>query len=92
MKNYKLDQEEEQILSDIESGKYKSIPEVKEEIKRTRQYAKNTLEKVKNINIRLSHKDIQKLKIKAAENGIPYQTMVASILHQYADEKIEVKL
>lgn len=92
MKYYKLDNEEQQILEDIERGKYRSIPHVKDEIKRIKEYAKNTLEKVKNINIRLSYKDIQKLKVKAVENGIPYQTLVASILHQYANEKIEVKL
>ncbi|HRN70849.1 MAG TPA: hypothetical protein PLS49_06745 [Candidatus Woesebacteria bacterium] len=92
MKTYKLDIEEEQILSDIENGKYKSIPHVKDEIKKMREYAKNTVEKIKNINIRLSYKDIQKLKVKAIENGIPYQTLVASILHQYANDKIEVKM
>ena len=92
MKNYILDNEEKQIISDIEKGKYKSIPHVKEEIKKIREYAVDTLEKSKNINIRLAHKDIQRLKIKAAENGMPYQTLVGSILHQYANEKIEVKL
>lgn len=92
MKYYKLDNEEKQILEDIEKGRYKSILHVKDEIKRLREYAKYTLEKVKNINIRISYKDIQRLKVKAAENGIPYQTLIASILHQYANEKIEVKL
>lgn len=92
MKNYRLDPEEQQILIDIEKGKYKSIPHVKEEIKKMREYAKNTLNKSKNINIRLSHKDIQRLKSKAVENGRPYQTLIASLIHQYANEKIEVKL
>lgn len=92
MKNYKLDIEEENILKDIENGKYTSIPHVRDEIKKMREYSKNTIEKVKNINIRLSYKDIQRLKIKAVEKGIPYQTLVASVLHQYANEKIEVKL
>jgi len=89
---YKLDIEEQQILEDIEKGKYRSIPQLKEELRKAREYAKYTLEKVKNINIRLSYKDIQRLKAKAAENGMPYQTLVATVLHQYANEKVEVKL
>jgi len=54
MKSYKLDPEEEKILDDIEAGKYKTVPHIIEEIEKARMYAKNTLNKVKNINIRLS--------------------------------------
>ncbi|MEI6533368.1 MAG: CopG family antitoxin [Candidatus Roizmanbacteria bacterium] len=92
MKHYKLDSEEEQILNDIESGKFVSVDNLKDVKREAQEAAKNTMEKNKNINIRLSYKDIQRLKIKAMENGIPYQTLVASILHQYANDRIEARL
>ncbi|PIP14602.1 hypothetical protein COX47_04295, partial [Candidatus Roizmanbacteria bacterium CG23_combo_of_CG06-09_8_20_14_all_35_49] len=82
MKNYKLDKEELQILKDVEAGKYKSVANLKEEIKRAREAAKNTLQKTRNINIRLPERDIQKLKVKAAENNLPYQTLISMLLRQ----------
>ena len=92
MKTYKLDFEEEQILKDIEAGKYKTIPNVKQEIKRMRLYAKNTLKKLKNINIRLSIRDIERLKARSIETGLPYQTLAAAVLRQYIDRKINITL
>lgn len=92
MKFYKLDPEEQQILKDYNKGKFKSVDNLEDVKKEIEEAAKNTLEKNKNINIRLSYKDVQRLKTKAMENGIPYQTLVAAILHQYVNDKIEVKL
>jgi len=92
MKNYKLDKEELQILKDVEAGKYKSVANLKEEIKRAREAAKNTLQKTKNINIRLSERDIQKLKVKAAENNLPYQTLISMLLRQYTKGEIRITL
>jgi len=92
MKNYKLNKEELQILRDIEAGKYKSVANLKEEIKRAREAAKNTLQKTKNINIRLPERDIQKLKIKAAENNLPYQTLISLLLRQYTKGEIRINL
>jgi predicted DNA binding CopG/RHH family protein len=46
------------------------------------QAARNTLKKTRNINIRLTERDLHKLKVRAAEEGIPYQTLAASILHK----------
>jgi len=71
MKDYKLDAEKLQILRDVEAGKYKSVDNLKDVIKRAREAAVNTLQKTKNINIRLPERDIQKLKIKAAKPGLP---------------------
>lgn len=45
--------------------------------------AKNTLAKNKTISLRLSERNLQKLKAKAAQEGMPYQTLIASILHKY---------
>ena len=92
MKDYKLDAEELQILRDVEAGKYKSVNNLKEEIKRAREAAKNTLQKTKNINIRLPERDIQKLKVKAAENNLPYQTLISMLLRQYTKGEIRISL
>jgi len=92
MKNYKLDKEELQILRDIEAGKFKTVDNLKEEIKKAREAAKNTLQKTKNINIRLPERDIQKLKAKAAENNLPYQTLISMLLRQYTKGEIRITL
>lgn len=89
---YKLDPEEEQILKDIEAGKYKTVPRIKQEIEKARMYAKHTVNKVKNINIRLSVRDIEKLKARSIETGLPYQTLAAAVLRQYIDRKISLSL
>jgi len=82
MKYYELDNEEKQILKDFEEGKYKSAKKAKLKKNELKKSVSNTLGKSKNINIRLSQKDLLKLKSKAATEGIPYQTMVSSILHR----------
>lgn len=71
MKYYKLDKEEKEILEAIERDGFKSVPNVKKEIARYRSYATASLARSKNINIRLSERDLQKLKTKAAEKGLP---------------------
>ncbi len=82
-KNLKLDPEEREINDAIESGKLRPVPLSTREKKRIRAIAKYTLEKTRNINIRLSHRDLLGLKAKAIEEGIPYQTLAASLLHKY---------
>ena len=92
MKKNHLDNEETQILNEIEAGKYKTVKNIKREIKKAKEAAKNTLLKTKNINIRISLKDLQKIKAKAAENNIPYQTLIASLIRQYIQGKIQIVL
>lgn len=86
MKYYVLDKEEQEILEAVEKGEFKSVPNLKKEKKRLQAIARNTLNKTRNINLRLSERDLQKLKVKAAEKGIPYQTLASSILHQSTSE------
>ena len=85
MKIYQLDPEEEQILKDFEDGKYVRVKNFEQEKKRLQEIARNTLNKTRNINIRLSEKVVAKLKAKAAEEGIPYQTLASSVLHKFAN-------
>ena len=78
-----LDKEEKDLLKSVEDGEWESIPNLKEEIQKSRQYARATFKKDKRLNIRISKHDLDALKIKALEQGMPYQTLVSSILHKY---------
>ena len=82
-KNLTLDKEEQELNDAIERGEFRPEPLTKRETKRIQAIAKATLEKTRNINIRLSQRDLLRLKAKAIEEGIPYQTLAASLLHKY---------
>lgn len=82
MKYYELTKEEQKLLDEVERGEWVSIPNFEVEKKRFSEIARNTLNKVRNINIRLSERDLIRLKRKAAEEGLPYQTLASSILHK----------
>ena len=86
MKYYELTKEEQEILNSVERGEWKPVKNLAEEKKRLRQIARNTLNKLRTINIRLSERDLQKLKAKAVREGIPYQTLASSILHRSTNE------
>lgn len=75
--------DEEQLLKEYENGEWLRVEEQAEEIARYRHAAKVTMTKNKRINIRLSEKDLDILKIRALEEGIPYQTLIAHIIHKY---------
>ena len=79
----KLDKEEQQILDAIEKGEWEAVKPTKAEFSRYAQIAKATFKKDQRMNIRISKADMERLKIKAAEEGMPYQTLVASVLHKY---------
>lgn len=89
MEYFELDKNEEKLLKDFEAGKLKTVKKAKKEIALYKRYAQNTLSKTRNINIRLSDKDLQKIKALAAQKGLPYQTLISSLLHQYSDSKRE---
>ena len=92
MKDPKLDAEEKQLLEEFERGEWKRVDNYEEEVKKAREAARLTLNKIKNINIRLSLRDVNKIKAKAAEHGLPYQTLVATVLHNFANEKIKITI
>ncbi len=84
MKYYDLDTEEQTQLAEIESGTMVSVSELEMAKLKAARAAKNSLNKTLNINIRLSERDVYRLKAKAANEGMPYQTLAASILHKSA--------
>jgi len=78
-----LDNDEQEILESFERGEWKSVHNVKSEIMKHQQYARKTLKKDKRVNIRISSKVLEEIQALAVENGIPYQTLMSSILHRY---------
>jgi len=85
MKYYELDKEEQSILESVERGEWKSVKNLAEAKKSAMVAARTTLNKTRNINIRLSERDLQKLKARAMREGIPYQTLASSVLRQATD-------
>lgn len=83
-----LDQEERGILEAYKSGKVKPAKDAAETQKRHQEYAEAMFKKDARINIRLSSKDLRGLQKKALAEGIPYQTLVASILHKYVEGRL----
>jgi predicted DNA binding CopG/RHH family protein len=82
MKKYKLDKEEQEILDAFESGELESNMTARRK-KFIKESAAQTFKKDKRINIRISGRDLTAIQRRAVEEGIPYQTLVASILHKY---------
>jgi predicted DNA binding CopG/RHH family protein len=83
-----LDQEEREILEAFESGKLKRAEKAPEIQQRHKEYAEAMFRKDARINIRLPSKDLRGLQKRALAEGLPYQTLVASILHKYVEGRL----
>lgn len=79
-----LDQEEEMLLNSFENEEWQTVKNIQQEKKEALEAASNYLQKDARINIRISSSDLRRIKQKAAYEGIPYQTLIASILHKYS--------
>ena len=88
MKKIKLDPEEQDILDSFERGEWKPVANRSREIARHVRIVKNTLAKDKRVNIRISSKDLEQLQVIAVEDGLPYQTLMASVLHRYVSGRL----
>ncbi|OGT09394.1 MAG: hypothetical protein A2X77_05970 [Gammaproteobacteria bacterium GWE2_42_36] len=78
-----LDAEEQELLDSYERGEWKSVANLEQEKKLAKKIAENTLRKDERITLRISSADLANLKGKAAYKGLPYQTFISSILHEY---------
>ena len=83
MAKIKLDKEEKEILDSYERGEWKSVKNLKKEIERHKGYARQTLKKDKRVNIRISSMVLDEIQTRAVEDGMPYQTLISSILHRF---------
>jgi len=83
-----LDREEREILEAFEADQVKSVANAAELIKRHKEYAAAARRKDARINIRLSARDLRLLQKRALAEGMPYQTLVSSILHKYVEGRL----
>ena len=88
MNKLKLSAEEREMLKDFEAGEMKSRLSPKR-IRELRSVAEETFKKDRRINIRLSSRDLESLQRRAMEEGMPYQTLVSSILHKYVSGSLQ---
>lgn len=84
----KLSKREKEIVESVERGDWRSVRDVKKHIKRYQGYARATVRKDKRVNIRMSEKDLIGLQKKAIEEGLPYQTLISSVLHKYINGRL----
>ena len=82
-----IDIKEEEILSAFEKGQLKSVA-TKSELAKFKAVARATAIKDRRVNIRLSSGDLNDIQVKALEEGIPYQTLIASVLHKYVTGRL----
>ncbi|RNJ48450.1 hypothetical protein [Methylocystis hirsuta] len=79
---------EEEILASFERGEWRQVRDVRSEIERHAAYAKDALTKDKRVNIRISSRDLEDLQVKAAVEGVGYQTLMSSVLHKYVTGRL----
>jgi predicted DNA binding CopG/RHH family protein len=84
-----LDQEEKELMESIENDEWTRVKDFHKEKEKAQAAARNTLIKNKRINLRLTEKDYYEIQIRAVQEGIPYQTLIASIIHKYLNDSLK---
>lgn len=84
-----LDKVEQELLDSVERGEWQSIPDLEKEGKRYQEYAKATFRKDRRVNIRISERDLLSIQQKAIAEGIPYQTLMSSVLHKFVSGRLK---
>lgn len=83
-----LTNEEKDILETYEADEWQSVANHKTEMLKYQQYASATFKKDKRVNIRISTKNLEAIQQKALMEGLPYQTLISSILHKYINGRL----
>lgn len=83
----KIDADEHEVLTAFEKGQLKSVA-TKAELAKFKAAARATSIKDRRVNIRLSSGDLSDIQVRALEEGVPYQTLIASVLHKYVTGRL----
>lgn len=86
--NIKLDSEEKELLASYEADEWQSVGNLEEKTQTYSEYASATFKKDRRVNVRISNKDLEALQKRALEEGLPYQTLIASVLHKFVSGRL----
>jgi predicted DNA binding CopG/RHH family protein len=84
----KLTKDEKSILKSYEDGEWNPTKDISSDSKKMKLYAKNALRKDKRVNIRISENDLVQLQRRAVQDGLPYQTLISSVLHKFINGRL----
>jgi len=82
------DSYEKELIASLDNNEWKSVEQAKTLRDQMQENAKAALHKRTSINLRLPDKDLEAIKLKALEEGLPYQTLIVSVLHKYVNGKM----
>jgi hypothetical protein len=85
---FKYDEEELEILKALDAGTLQPVTDSAEQLKTHRTAAEATFKKDQRLNIRISSRDLKNLQARALEEGVPYQTFAASLLHKFVSGRL----
>jgi predicted DNA binding CopG/RHH family protein len=88
MNEIKLDTEEKELLASYEADEWGSVGDLEKAVQTYSQYAEATFKKDRRVNIRISNKDLEAIQKRALEEGLPYQTLIASVLHKFVNGRL----
>ncbi len=88
MTNHAMDAEERDILDRFERGELRPAPDADQEMEEARVAAHNTFKKTRRINLRVTERDYMLVRARAREEGIPYQTLLSSVIHKYVSGRL----
>ncbi len=83
-----LSDEEKRLIESYEADEWQTVERLESEKSKYQQYAQATFKKDKRVNIRISSKNLEALQKKALEEGLPYQTLISSVLHKYINGRL----
>jgi predicted DNA binding CopG/RHH family protein len=85
----RMTKEEREVLEAFERGTLKRPRNRSVQLKKHREYAAETFRKDQRVNVRISGRDLDALRKRALREGIPYQTLIASVLHKYVEGQLK---
>ena len=88
MTNHDLNAEEQDILDRFERDELRPAPDAAREMEDAREAARNTFKKTRRVNLRVTERDYMLVHARAREEGIPYQTLLSSIIHKYVSGRL----